>query len=383
MESKTTLRLLGLSAVFVLTCHICMSGENAQTAVLTVRAEEDESDGGDSLASITPSDYLVENAADYITVGSLKGLSASQYTYEITDEMVQEAIEEELSESTIETVVDRAAAMGDVVNLDLACTVESTGETDSINTYFCLGDADYGEEFDEALVGVSATEVVTFSITFTERDLEDTMIEEEWAGEAVTFMAFIGSVCEVSEPEYTDDYVLDYTDYSTKEEYEASVREDLAAEYEEYSYSDVMEELMDAALDASEIMEIPEELYELCYEETVSDYMNYLGTDDLDEIFEDEEYDITWEDLENEAMEMAERRLLISYICETNHLSVTEDDYISFVTESAELYAYDSLLEFETDMIRSYLVWYLYESEACEVLYENADITMEVFAGEY
>ncbi|MCC8046675.1 MAG: hypothetical protein LIP12_14505 [Clostridiales bacterium] len=381
MKRKRMLRMLGLAAVFALTCHL--TGGNADTARLTVLADDDETEDEDGLAAITPSDYLVENVADYITVGSLEELSATQYTYEITDEMVQETIEEELSESTIETEVDRAAEMGDVVYLDLACTVQSTGESSSFNTYFYLGDADYGEEFDEALVGASATDVLSFEISFSEDDLDETMIEEEWAGETVSFQAFIGSVCEISEPEYTDDYVSEYTDYSTKEEYEASIREDLEAEYEEYSYSDVMEELMSAALDASEIIEMPEELYELCYEETVSDYMNYLGTDDLDEIFADEEYDISQEDLEEEAMEMAERRLLISYICETNDVTITEDDYVSFVTEYAELYEYDSALEFETDMIRSYLVWYLYESEACEILYENADITTEIYDEEY
>ncbi|MCD7955896.1 MAG: hypothetical protein LUG93_09150 [Lachnospiraceae bacterium] len=383
MKKNTILRMLGLTVIFALTSSCLTSGNDAQIAALIAHAEEDDAEDEDSLASITPSDYLIDNVEEYISVGSLEGLSATQYTYEITDEMVQETIEEELSGSTIETEVDRAAAMGDVVNLDLAYTVESTGESGSMNTYFCLGDADYGEEFDEALVGVSAKDVVSFSITFSESDLEETLIEEEWAGETVSFQAFIGSVCEVSEPEYTDEYVSDYTDYSTKEEYEASVREDLEAEYEEYSYSDVMEELLERALDESDILEIPEELYDLCYEETVSDYVNFLGTDDLEEIFEDEEYDITQEDLEDEAMEMAERRLLISYICEINDVSVTEDDYVSFVTEYAELYQYDSALEFETDMIRSYLVWYLYESEACEILYESADITIEVFDEEY
>ncbi|MCD8105385.1 MAG: hypothetical protein LUF35_10395 [Lachnospiraceae bacterium] len=379
MKKRALLFLIfGLTAVSALTaCGSDSAADSDGSAVL------DDADDESGLASITPSDYLVENVTDYITVGNLEGLSAVQYTYEITDEMVQEAIYEELSETTIETEVDRAAAMGDVVYLDLACTIISSGESSSINTYFCLGEADYGEEFDEALVGVSATDTLTFEITFEESDLETTLIEEEWAGETIEFQAFIGSVCEVSTPDYNDAYISDYTDYSTTEEYEAALREELEAEYEEYTYSDVMEDLIVAALENCEIIELPEELYELCYDETASDYMNYLGAEELQEVFDDEEYGITEEELEEEARDMAERRLLISYICETNAVEVTQEDYVSFVTEYAELYEYDTALEFETDMIRSYLVWYLYESEACEILYDQADITIEVYEGEY
>ena len=43
-----------------------------------------------TLQPITPSDYLVKNASDYVTLGSYDGIEIVQYTYDITDEMVQE-----------------------------------------------------------------------------------------------------------------------------------------------------------------------------------------------------------------------------------------------------------------------------------------------------
>ena len=48
------------------------------------------------MESITPSDYLVKNASDYVTIGDYSDVEVTKYTYEITDDMVQEEIQEEL-----------------------------------------------------------------------------------------------------------------------------------------------------------------------------------------------------------------------------------------------------------------------------------------------
>ena len=47
-----------------------------------------------ALDPITPSDYLVKNASDYVTIGDYSDVEVTKYTYEITDDMVQEEIQE-------------------------------------------------------------------------------------------------------------------------------------------------------------------------------------------------------------------------------------------------------------------------------------------------
>ncbi|MCD7957765.1 MAG: hypothetical protein LUG93_18865 [Lachnospiraceae bacterium] len=375
MKRKIILLLLGAAAAMTLSACGSDNTETEATVQETTASTEEETE--ETLSSITPSDYLVEDAENYITAESLEGLEATQYTYEVTDDMIQEQIEEELYLYREETEVERAAESGDIIYLKLTATVEGSDDSYEENTYFSLGDAEYGEDFDEALIGASAEDELSFDITFAEDASDTTFIDEEWNGQTVHFEAVIESVCEVADPEYTDEYISENTDYSSLEEYEEALREALEAEYEEISTSDVLDTLFYAALEVCEISEIPDDLYDSCYEETIASYGAFLDTTDVEEILA--EFDITEEDLETEVQELAQRRLLISYICESNDIEITEDDYFSYVEEYADYYGYDSAVDFETDMDRSYLVWSMYEAKAGEILYNAADITTEVY----
>lgn len=376
MKRKTVLILIGAAAAVTLSACGSNTSETETTVPdTTVSTEAEETE--EALAAIIPSDYLVENAENYITADSLEGLETTQYTYTVTDDMIQEQIEEELYLYREETEVDRAAESGDIIYLDLTAAVKGSDDSYDESTYFSLGDAEYGEDFDEALIGASAEDELSFDITFADDASDTTFIDEEWNGQTVHFEAVIESVCEVTDPEYTDEYISENTEYSTLEEYEEALREVLEAEYEEISYSDVLDTLFDAALEICEISELPDDLYESCYEETIASYAVFLDTTDKDEILA--EFDLTEEDLEAEVEELAQRRLLISYLCETNDIEVTEEDYVSYVEEYADYYGYDSAVDFEADMERSYLVWSIYEAKAGEILYNAADITTEVY----
>ncbi|MCD8015011.1 MAG: hypothetical protein LUG99_17920 [Lachnospiraceae bacterium] len=391
MRKKYYLLLLGLAAA--LTLSACGSSDGSddssdsdsavtetETAAEDTEATEEDTEEeteASSLASITPSDYLVENVSDYITVGDLEGLEVTQYTYEVTDDTVQEEIDYMLEDYEEEVEVDRAAQSGDTVYVQLTSTVEDADVSYIEDTYFYIGDADYGEEFDEALIGASAGDTVTFSISYSEEDGDELLIDEEWIGETVDFEAEIESVCETTEVDYTDEFIAENSDYSTIEEFEAAMEEYLVDQYEEQSYSDMLEDLIAEALDNCEITGIPDDLYETCYDETVSDYGYFLDTDDVDEILE--AYDMTEDELDEEVQDLAARRLLISYICEENDIEVTEEEYVAYVEQYAEYYGYDTAEEYEDDMTRSYLVWSLYEAEAGAILYESAEVTVETY----
>ncbi|MCC8104348.1 MAG: FKBP-type peptidyl-prolyl cis-trans isomerase [Clostridiales bacterium] len=366
--------VLGLAAALLLTA--CGNSDSSDSTVPEAETAT-EAQTEDSLSSVVPSDYLVENAADYITAEGLEGLEVTQYTYEITDEVVQEQIDTILAQMSEETDVDRAAEMGDLVYVELSCSVEGSSGSYSENTYFTLGDADYGEEFDAALVGAAAGETVIFDITYEEGAADETLIEEDWAGATVSFEVEISSVCEVDTPEYNDDWVAENTEYSTTEEYETALRESLEEEYEEQSYADVLDELLTLALASCEISEIPDELYKACREETLNDYASFTNSTDEAEILA--EFDLTEEDLESEVQTLAQRRLLISYICEENDIELSGTDYVAYLEEYAAWYGYDTAEEFEEEWGRSYLVWSLYESEAAKILYNFASITTEAY----
>jgi trigger factor len=338
--------------------------------------EDDTDESEEDLEPITPSDYLVENVSDYVTLGELEGLAVEQYTYDITDDMVQEEIENELEYYGEEVEVDRAAAEGDIVYADVTSTVQ--GESDTAyteSTSVTLGYADYGADFDSNLIGASAGDTLKFTCSY-----DDDVWEETWANKSVDFEVTVTGVYELSTPEYDDDFVTEYTDYTSKSDYEDAIREQLSSEYDETSYYDTIEALFQAAIDNSTFSGYPEELYDDCKEEVLSIYGMFLGTMDEQTIYDT--FDLSEDEIEEEILETINRRLLITAICEANGIEITEEDYDSFVNDYAEYYGYDSAVSFEEDYTRSSLVWALYEDAVSSILYDAAEITPVAYSDE-
>ncbi len=386
MHSKRVLLLLGLiAAVSVAGCG--NQAEDSSDAELTTSApeasadedaviaeEETSSQAEASLDPITPSDYLIEDVSDYVTLGEITGIPVTQYTYEITDDMVQERVDLEVSAYDEEIEVDRASQEGDVVYIDLTSAVAGDAESEyAESTYITLGDEEYGADFDQELLGASAGDTLEFSITFG-----DDIWMEDWMGQTVDFTVDVTSVCEIQSPEYNDTFVSENTEYSTTEEFESALRDTLADEYAETSLMDTVESLFQTVESEAVFSGYPQELYDLCKEETLSFYAAFAGTSDEQEIYD--LFGLTEDDMDAEVLTTVNRRLIVSSICEQAGLEVTEEEYISYVTDYAEYYGYDNAADFEADNTRETLVWSLYETKAGDYLYENADITEEPYS---
>lgn len=379
MNKKRVLLLLGLTAAIGMTgCgnsekkteetefSTSAPEETAEEDLDTAELIEEGSETEKAIEPITPSDYLPSKTADYVTLGDLSGLQAAEYTYEITDDMIQAQIDEELEFNSEEVETDRASKDGDVIYLDLTSTVN--GEETTESTYFYLGSQEYGAEFDEQLIGLSAGDTLEFSITFG----EDIWMEE-WMNQTVDFKAEITSVCEMTTPEYNDAFAAEYTDFATTAEYEAYLKESLEEEYADLGYSDTIETLFDQAAEQAVISGYPEEFYDSCRDELLATYFAFTGSDDVNDVYE--LFGLTEESLDAEIMNSVNRRLLISAICQEQNLEVTEEDYLECLNDYTEYYGYDSAAAFEEDYSRESLVWFLYESKAAEYLYEHAEIT--------
>lgn len=370
--------LLGLAVAAALTgCGTHKAESQTETEVSSAVSDDlildyEETESEVLLAPITPSDYLVSDAADYLTLGTVEGLPVTQYLYEITDDMVQESVRTDLQMSSIETEVERAAADGDTIYVDLTSTVDGSSDPYTESTYFDLGIEEYGSAFDQELIGLSAGDTKTFSISF-----DDSAIMEEWMNQTVTFTVTVTSVCEVSEPEYTDAYVQEFFGYDTIEEYEADLKNYMEEEYDDISYSDTITALLDEAAAQSVFNGYPQELYDACKEETLAFYTDYTDTETLEEIYD--MFGLTEKDLETEILTLVNRRMLVSLICQEKGIEVTSEDYMSYTEEYASYYGYENAASFEADYGRSSIVWTLYESAAGAFLYDTAQITEEPY----
>lgn len=330
---------------------------------------EDAEEADASLDPITPSEFLVQNASDYVTLGDYDGVEVTKYTYEITDDMVQEEIQEELADASEEESTNAPSAEGNVVYMNLTATVEGEEASDPDETFITLGQEEFGQEFDQKLTGVSTGDTLDFSITYG----DDTW-QEDWQGKTVDFSVEVTDVTTSNTPEYNDDYVKDYTGYDTKEEYEASVREYLEQSYTEQSTYDEAEELISACLAKTEFTgEYPEELFDSCKEEALSGYAMFVDEGgDVNEVLD--MFGVTEEDIEEEAKNLVNRRLFISAFAQANNIEVTEEEYVDYVTEYADYYG-ESAKDFETLYTRETLVNALYESKVTDLLLEKANVT--------
>lgn len=385
LHSKRIFLLLGLIAAVSAAGCGNQKDDSPETELSTsapetdgddILVEEDASLTDTSLDPITPSDYLIKDVSDYVTLGELTGIPVTQYTYEITDDMVAERVDLEVSAYDEEVDVDRTSQEGDVIYLDLTSTIG--GDPDSEyeeSTYLTLGDEEYGADFDQELLGASAGDTLEFSITFG-----DDIWMEEWMDQTVDFNVTVTSVCEIQSPEYNDTFVSENTDYTTVDEFEAAVRDTLEAEYAETSSMDAVESLFQTVEEGAVFSGYPQELYDLCKEETLSFYALFAGTSDEQEIYD--AFGLTEEDIDADVLITVNRRLIVSSICEQAGLELTEEEYNSYVLDSAEYYGYETAADFEADNSRETLVWSLYETKAGDYLYENAEVTEEPYTEE-
>ena len=375
------------AAIAALALSGCGKKEEPQAEPVTEALAADEAPAGDDLSieetesetplePITPSDYLVADPSEYVKLGDLSGLKATQTLYDITDEMVQDYIQDEREAYSEENEVDRAAAAGDLIYADVTSAISGKADSeDTESTYLTLGDAEYGEDFDRELTGASAGDTLQFTCSYSD-DAWLYELNEDWINQKVDFTVTLTSVCEVNVPEYNDDYIAEYTDASSKEEYENSIRELLAADYETTGYSDTVETLFQEAIEASTFSGYPEGLYAACQEEVMSFYSSFSGETDEQAILD--AFGLTKDDIETEVLSLVNRRLLVSALVSEHGIELSQDDYVSYVEDSAAYAGYGSAAQFESDNTRTSLVWALYENEIAALLYDSAEITSEL-----
>lgn len=151
-----------------------------------------------------------------ITLDGYAGLSVELPNPAATDEEIDEAVSAELKRNGALTDVDRPAATGDVVTLDITATRDGEPVTglNADDWSYELGQGWVADDFDERLAGVSAGD-----------ELEFTTLPKGTAEEA-DFTIKVTRVQELTLPELTDEWVADNVgEYDTVADWKASIVE--------------------------------------------------------------------------------------------------------------------------------------------------------------
>lgn len=348
---------------------VCVAG-----AVMTAGCSNSKEDN-----SLTSTEAALNyEVADYVKLGDYKNLEVQQPIAEVTDEDVELYIEDILDENTeYREITDRAAEAGDCVNIDYTGTIdgeEFDGGTDT-GADLILGSGEFFEEFESSLIGKNVGETVTFPVTFPED------YDEELGGKKAEFQVVINSISEVIKPEYNESFVAEISDYTTIEEYEKALREELLVSAKEEAVMAAGEDALAQAIENATVDGYPQAVYDQCYNETVESYQFYaemMGVD-FDELLS--EY-VSEEDLADITVSTVYEVLVVRAIAEKEGLEITDKNYKEEAEALAAEYEYDSLEDFEADYGQTSIVNMLLREKVVDFLYDSAKVT-EVSQEEY
>lgn len=289
----------------------------------------------------TTSETPVENP-DPDTAGETK-VNLGQYIGITLEEVAASVVEEEFMEYVADYAeleeVNRAAVMGDVVNINYVGKMNGEafegGTDDSADGFDLeLGAGSFIAGFEEGLVGAAAGDVRELNLVFPEN------YYEELAGQPVVFTVTINKVFEIVLPEVNDAFVARNFGYATVEEAKAALQELRNKE----SFAEQAKAII---LETSSVENLPADQVEAKKQEVIAEYNSYAE-------YWGRLYDMSAEDylkeymgfdsvdaLETYAEEYANEAVAQSLIM--NEIAVKEDLILSeeLYQELAAAYAFD------------------------------------------
>lgn len=316
--------------------------------------------------------------SQYVTLGDYKGLTVDRVVYTVTEEDVQNEIDNLLySYSDTEEVTDRGVEEGDIVNIDYEGTIdgeEFDGGTEE-DYELEVGTDSFVEGFDEQLVGMKTGETRDITVTFPEP------YDGELDGKEAVFTVTVNQISALILPEYNDDFVKENTSYSSVADYESSLPEELQAANDQDSLSSACYDALSQIIENSTVGGYPDELFEETKKEVEAAYdetAQIFGYDSAADLFED------GYDLDEVTTEALTEKLVIYAIADKENLTVSDEEYDTYVDENVELYGYETKEEFEEDYGADSIKYDILYEKVLDFLGENTnfnDVTEEEYFG--
>ena len=277
-----------------------------------------------------------------VTIEGYKGIEVEKKVAEVTDEEVEAEITKvrERNARTVE-ITDRAAAMGDIANINYEGSVDGVafeggkGENHDLK----LGSGAFIPGFEDQIVGKSIGEEFDVNVTFPEE-----YHASELAGKAAVFKTKINSIKFEELPEADDEFAKDVSEFDTLDEYKADIKAKMVERNEKRAESEVENALAEALMEKL-VAEIPEPMFEAETENYIRDYDSRLRQNGLDMATYFKYTGLTIEALKEQMRPQAERqvkvRLALEKIAELEALSATDEEADAEYEKIASAYSID------------------------------------------
>jgi len=271
-----------------------------------------------------------------VKISSYKGIKIKEFAYNVSDEEVEAEVNRVLERNAKKVAVtDRAAANGDIVNIDFVGTVDGVkfdgGEAEGFD--LTLGSGQFIPGFEDQVVGMNIGESKDVNVTFPEN-----YQAENLKGKAAVFAVKLNGIQAKELPELTDEFIKDATGSETVEEYKTKARERLQVQADRRA-NDATENSILEAISANAEVEIPQAMidrevdslvqkfeYQLMYQGLkLDDYLSFLKVD-LAEFRKN---------YEEQAKKNVLNQLIISQLIADEKIEATEEEVDAKVAEQA------------------------------------------------
>ena len=298
----------------------------------------------------TPKFDLVSNDGDIVlkaegyvkpevSIEGYKGIEAEKKVAEVTDEDVEAELtrSRERNARTIE-VTDRAAAMGDICNIDYEGSVDGVAFDGGKGAGhdLKLGSGSFIPGFEDQIVGKNIGEEFDVNVTFPE-DYH----AKELAGKAAIFKTKLNAIKFEELPEADDEFAKDVSEFDTLDEYKADIKAKMVKRNEDKAQGEFETALAEALMEKL-VAEIPEPMFEAETENFVRDYDTRLRQSGLDLNTYFKYTGLTLDALRAQMRPQAEKqvkmRLALEKIASLENLAVADEDVDAEYKRIAEAY---------------------------------------------
>ena len=208
-----------------------------------------------------------------VTLGEYKGVEVVKATAEVTEAQVEAELKQ-IAENlaSVENIEDRAAAMGDIANINFEGFVDGVAFAGGKGENFdlTLGSGQFIPGFEEQVVGLTIGETKDVNVTFPED-----YSSKDLAGKAAVFAVKLNKLSVKNVPAIDDELAKDASEFETLEELKADIREKKLADAQK-SIDNAFENAVVEAVAANATVEVPNALIELELDEQMNRFAYQL-----------------------------------------------------------------------------------------------------------
>ena len=204
-----------------------------------------------------------------VSLGEYKGIEVAKAEATVTDEQVEAELNQMAQNvAATENVEDRAAANGDIANIDFEGFVDGVAFDGGKGEGFdlTLGSGQFIPGFEEQVVGMTIGEQKDVNVTFP-ADYN----AEELAGKAAVFQVKLNKLSVKNVPAIDDELAKDVSEFDTLEELKADIREK-KLEQAQKEIDRAYENAVVEAVAAAATVEVPNALVELELDNQMNDF---------------------------------------------------------------------------------------------------------------